>query len=248
MAARLPRIEWAIGQVAKEARWLPELAPHLPLPISAPVAVGAPGEGFPWEWCVAPWFEGEDATPAHLDDLITAAKDLGAFVSALQRIDASAGPAAGTHNFNRGVPLAAIDAQVRRQIPEWEGEFDTGAITAAWEAAVSAPQWDGPPVWLHGDLLPVNMISNHGRLAAVIDFGCLGVGDPAADLVPAWALFAGRSREVFREVVAADEATWARARGWALRSVGALPYYRDTNPGIVARSRHQIAELLADLS
>jgi aminoglycoside phosphotransferase (APT) family kinase protein len=246
LAARLPRIEWAKGQVAKEARWLPELAPRLPLPISAPAAVGEPGEGYPWQWCIAPWFEGRDATPSHLDDLVAAAKELGAFVRALQSIDAGAGPPAGRHNFYRGVPLAVLDEQVRRQIPEWERDFDTAAITSAWEAALAAPAWEGPRVWLHGDLLPVNIIANGGRLAAVIDFGCLGVGDPAADLIAAWALFEGESRAVFREAVGVDAATWARGRGWALRAVGALPYYRETNPGIVARCRHQIAQVLAD--
>jgi aminoglycoside phosphotransferase (APT) family kinase protein len=205
-----------------------------------------PGEGFPWKWCVAPWFEGKDALPEHLGDLTTAAKDLGSFVSALRRIDASAGPPAGDHNFNRGVPLAAIDARVRQAIPEWEGIFNTSAILSAWEAALAAPVWDAPPVWLHGDLLPVNLIANEGRVAAVIDFGCLGVGEPAADLVAAWAMFEGKSRDAFRTAVGADHATWARARDWALLAVGALPYYRDTSPGIVARCRHQIAEVLRD--
>jgi len=246
LVARFPRVEWAIQQVAKEAHWLPKFAASLPLAVSAPRAVGEPGEGYPWQWCVAPWFEGTDARAEELRDLSEAARDLAQFLRALQRIDATDGPPAGRANFNRGVPLTAVDVGVRRAIPHWEETFDTTAITAVWEDALAAPAWGRSPVWLHGDLLPVNMIANEGRLRAVIDFGCLGVGDPAADLVPAWGLFHGESRRVFREAMQVDDGTWRRGRGWALRAVGALPYYRETNPGIVARARHSIIEAVAD--
>jgi aminoglycoside phosphotransferase (APT) family kinase protein len=179
-----------------------------------------------------------------------AAADLARFVAALQRIDPTGGPRAGPGNFYRGVPLADRDASVRAAITAVESrpeiELDTGAVIAAWEAALRAPAWHGPPTWVHGDLLPGNLLAVGGRLTAVIDFGCLGVGDPAADLSVAWTLFSGESREVYRATLGVDDATWARGRGWALSSVGALPYYWDTNPALVAYARRAIAEVLAD--
>ena len=246
MSVRLPRIGWATGQVEKERRWLPMLAPHLPLAIPVPLATGEPGEDYPWQWSVAPWLEGKDATGEHLRDLEEAAIDLAAFLKALQRIDTTGAPRPGRHNFFRGVPLAVRDDQIRQAIPAWDGLVDVGAVTAAWEAALDAPVWDGPPVWIHGDLSPGNILAAGGRLSAVIDFGCLGVGDPATELIAAWTLFSGESRDVFRAALGVDDATWARGRGWALMGLGALPYYRHTNPAIVARARHTIDEVLAD--
>ena len=250
MAVRLPRIHWATGQAEKEHRWLPFLAPHLPLAIPVPLALGAPDEGYPWHWSIAPWLEGENASVDRIADLREAAADLARFVVALQRVDPSDGPRAGPANFFRGVPLADRDAGVRAAIAAVasrpEIDLDTGALIAAWEAALRAPAWHGLPVWIHGDLLPGNLLVAGGRLSAVIDFGCLGVGDPAADLSVAWTLFSGESQEVYRAALGVDDATWARGRGWALTSVIALPYYWDTNPVLVAYARRAIAEALAD--
>ncbi|MBI5283530.1 MAG: aminoglycoside phosphotransferase family protein [Chloroflexi bacterium] len=247
MAVRLPRIAGATGQIEKERLWLPKLAPHLPLAIPVPLAVGDPGEGYPWQWCISPWLDGDDATAEHLRDLGEAAVDLAAFIAALQRIDTTGGPAPGRHNFFRGVPLAMRDTYTRDAISRLDGIVDTGAVTAAWEAALQAPAWDRPPVWVHGDLLPGNLLAARGRLSGVIDFGGLGVGDPAVELIVAWTLFSGESRDAFRAALSADDATWARGRGWALSTaVVALPYYLNTNPAIVARSRHQIEEVLAE--
>jgi aminoglycoside phosphotransferase (APT) family kinase protein len=161
-------------------------------------------------------------------------------------VDSSGGPVAGRKNFFRGVALAVRDAGVRESFPAWEGLLDVTELENAWEEALAAPPWDGAPVWIHGDLLPGNILANDGRLRAVIDFGCLGTGDPAADLVAAWSIFSGESRRTFRAALNVDDATWARGRGWALTAVGALPYYRDTNPSIVARSLHLIEEVLAE--
>jgi aminoglycoside phosphotransferase (APT) family kinase protein len=247
MAVRLPRIHWATAQPEKEQRWLPKLAPHLPLAIPVPIATGNPGEGYPWHWSVVPWMPGEAWTVDRIGDLCEAAADLARFIAALQRIDSTDGPPAGPENFYRGVPLATRDAGFRAAVAAAGDMVDAGAMIAAWEAALAAPPWDGPPVWVHGDLSrPGNLIVNDGRLSAVIDFGCLGVGDPACELAAAWSLFSGESRDVFRAALPFDAATWARGRGWALRAVGALPYYQDTNPAIVAGAQHTIAEVLAD--
>jgi len=242
MAVRLPRIHWATGQVEKEHRWLPRLAPHLPLAIPVPLAKGKPAEGYPWDWSVCRWLEGENATLERIADLRQAATDLAEFVAALQRIDATNGPPAG-----RGVPLAMRDAETRTAIADLHGMLDTDAATAAWEAALEAPAWDRAPVWFHGDLLPGNLLFERGRLSAVIDFGCLGVGDPACDAMVAWTLFSAETRGVFRAALPVDDATWSRGRGWAL-SVGliALPYYKDTNPVLAGIAQNAIDEVLAE--
>lgn len=247
MAVRLPRIAWAVGQVEKEERWLPELAPHLPLAIPVPLAKGEPAEGYPWQWAVCPWLKGENATIERIADPRQAAADLAHFVAALQRIDTIGGPPPGRHNSFRGVPLAERDASTRAAIVSLHGTLDTDAVTAAWEAALQAPAWHGPPVWIHGDLQSGNLLAVEGRLTAVIDFGCLGVGDPAGDLIVAWNLLSAETREVFRAGLAVDDATWARGRGWALsQGLIALPYYHSTNPVLAGISRYAISQVLAD--
>jgi len=247
MAVRLPRIDWAIGQMDKEHLWLPRLAPHLPLAIPVPLALGTPGEGYPWHWSVYRWLEGENATIECIAEEGQAARDLAQFIAALQRIDPVGWPPPGPPNASRGVPLSTRDAPTRAAIASLDGMLDTGAVTAAWNAALQAPAWHGPPVWTHGDLLPGNLLVQRGRISAVIDFGCLGVGDPACDLIVAWNLLSAQTRDIFRSALQVDDATWARGRGWAL-SIGliALPYYLNSNPVFAATARHMIAEVLAD--
>lgn len=252
MAVRLPRIHWATGQVQKEHLWLPRLAPLLPLAIPVPLAMGTPGEGYPWHWSVYRWLEGENATIARIADAGKAAKELAQFITALHRIDPAGGPPPGQHNSSRGVPLATRDAPTREAIAALHEQGTLGAealaaVTEAWEAALRTPAWDGPPVWIHGDLQGGNLLVQQGRLSAVIDFGCLGVGDPACDMAVAWNFLSAHTRDVFRSALAVDDATWARGRGCAL-SVGliALPYYRNTNPVLAGISRRAIAEVLGD--
>jgi aminoglycoside phosphotransferase (APT) family kinase protein len=248
LVARLPRIDWAIGAIEKECRWLPHLAPHLPLPVPVPLAMGEPGEGYPWHWSVCQWLDGENASLDRIGDMQQFATDLGAFVAVLQRIDPADGPRSGTPGVTRGVPLATRDASTRTAIAELAGMIDTAAATAAWEAALAAPVWDGPPAWFHGDLLPGNLLVRDGCLSAVIDFGLLGVGDPAVDMLPAWTLLPHESRASFRAAAAVDDATWARGRGWALSfGVGALSYYHTTNPVLAGVARYAIVEVLGEV-
>jgi aminoglycoside phosphotransferase (APT) family kinase protein len=247
MVVRLPRIEGATSQVEKEQRWLPRIAPHLPLAIPEPLAMGEPGAGYPWRWSVYRWLGGESVTAAPFADPVAAARDLAAVIAAQQRIDVTDGPRPGPHNSSRGVPLALRDASTRESIAALRGTIDTNAALAGWEAALVAQPWQGAPVWIHGDLQSGNLLSLGGRLSGVIDFGCLAGGDPACDLMVAWNLFSGESRRAFRAALAVDDATWARGRGWAL-SVGviALPYYRTTNPVLAGISRRAIDAVLAD--
>lgn len=247
MAVRLPRIGWATGQVEKEHLWLPRLAPHLPIAIPVPLAKGKPAEGYPWDWSVCRWLEGENATIARITDLRRAANHLAQFVAALHRIDPTGGPLPGAHNFGRGLPLGMRDVDTRAAIASLGGMLDTDAVTAAWDSALQAPAWEGPPVWIHGDLASGNLLIERGRLSAVIDFGGLGVGDPACDLIVAWDLFSGESRDAFRAALVVDDATWARGRGWALSvALIFIPYYMDTNPVGVEGARRTIDEVMAD--
>lgn len=215
LSVRLPSAAHYAAQVEKEQRWLPRLAPALPLPIPAPVARGIPGEGFPWPWSVVRWLDGDDAASARVGDLAQLASTLGGFLAALQSIDAAGGPPPGPHNFWRGGPLSVYEREARDAIRKLAGEIDDDAANAVLDAAL-ASTWRGAPVWVHGDVAASNLLVHDGRLAAVIDFGCMGVGDPACDLAIAWTFFSGESRAAFHAALPLDAATWARGRGWAL--------------------------------
>lgn len=248
LVVRLPRVAWARGQVEKEQRWLPKLALFLPLAVPEPIAQGTPGEGYPWPWSVYRWLEGENAASAPIADARATALVLARFIMALQRIDPTGGPPPGEHNSARGEPLANRDARTRIAIAALgETLAHSNTVTDAWETALAAPAWPGPPVWIHGDLQAGNLLMTQGRLSAVIDFGCLGVGDPACDLMTAWLFLSAAVRDEFRTALAVDDATWTRARGWAL-SVGliALPYYRDTNPVLAGIARRAVNEAVDD--
>lgn len=238
LVVRLPRISWAVDDVEKECRWLPRLADRLPVAIPAPVAQGDPGAGYPHRWWIYRWLEGAHPTVDRQPPAL--AQQLAHFVTALRAVDATGGPAA-----SRGVPLADRDEYTRGAIASLAGVVDNRAAIAAWECALQVPAWDGPPVWVHGDLAPGNLLVADGRLSAVIDFGCLGVGDPACDLIVAWNLLPARDRDGYREALGVDEATWQRGRGWALSiALGQLSYYAETNPSLAGSARHVLRELL----
>ena len=248
LCLRIPILPAAAARLAKEHEWLPILGPHLPLAVPEPVARGSATEEMPFDWSVYRWIEGKTATPGRLADPTAAAVALGEFVAAIHAIDPSGGPGPGEHNSHRGVPLVDCDEFTRRSIEWLRREGDVSALTEAWERALDVPVWDRPGVWIHGDLWETNLLLDaDGALSAVIDFGCLGVGDPATDLTVAWNLFDAPTRQVFRDHAEVDDATWDRGRGWALLlAVGALPYYIDTNPVIVANGRRVMAAVLGD--
>jgi aminoglycoside phosphotransferase (APT) family kinase protein len=215
LVVRLPTADAYVPQVEKEHRWLPRLASHLPLPIPEPVAMCAPARDFPRPWSIYRWLQGTPATADSIRDLDRLATDLADFLSALYAIDPTGGPAAGEHSFFRGSAPTIYDLDTRNAIAAVAGEIDTDAATDVWEAALAA-SWRGTPVWVHGDITAANLLVLDGRLSAVIDFGCLAVGDPACDLAIAWTLFDRNTRAAFRERLAVDDSTWARGRGWAL--------------------------------
>ena len=215
LSVRLPTDQGYVAAIAKEDRWLPRLAPLLPLPVPQPVATGSPGRGYPHPWSIRRWLAGEPALLRPVEDVSRFAEELGAFLVALREVDPTDGPTAGRHSFHRGCPLAAYDAEVRAVLGRPSRHWDTVAVERVWEAGLTSA-WPAPPVWFHGDVALGNLLVRDGRLAAVIDFGTCGVGDPACDFVLAWTFFGRRERDIFRRAVDVDGDTWQRARGWAL--------------------------------
>jgi aminoglycoside phosphotransferase (APT) family kinase protein len=242
LAARLPRRRVSAEHVRNEHRWLPVMATYLPLAVPVPIGRGVPGEGYPWYWTVCRWLNGELAALAPVADPARAATSLARFVAALQAIDPDGGV---VHEF-RGVSLAAHDYNARSAAEVLQRSFDTGPLLEVWEAALAEPAWAGPPLWIHGDLHPANMLVNDHELSAVIDFGLLGVGDPACDLMVAWMYLSADSREVFRRALAVDNATWTRGRGWALQSGLRMAAYSADNPVLSDIGHYTLAEVLAD--
>jgi aminoglycoside phosphotransferase (APT) family kinase protein len=255
LTVRLPTHASYVAAIDKEDRWLPVLAPRLPVPIPTPLATGVPGAGYPFRWSVRRWLPGETARR----DRVRSpgfAKSIAEFILALHQVEPSDGPPAGAHSFYRGAPLAHYDAETHRALTALDGVIDVDRAAAVWAAALDAT-WEGPAVWFHGDIASGNLlVGDDGALAAVIDFGTSGVGDPACDLVIAWTFFAGVDRQEFRRAVgaggaggagSADAGMWARARGWALwKALISLAdeIHRDPRGG--SANRALIADLLDD--
>lgn len=245
LVARLPIIGWAVDQARSDERWLPVLAPHLPVALPVPLAVGEPGHGYPFPWAVVPWIPG--TTPDEGTDRVALARDLAGFVRALHAVDASDGPPkTGT---SRGTPLAGLDDGVRSTLAASVTLADIAdRVLAVWEEAVAAPAYDGPPVWIHGDLMTGNLLVQDGRLSAVIDWGGLGTGDPAPDLCPAYWLFDGAIRAEYVAAVGYDDATLRRARGWVIApAVTGVDYYAETFPAMARTARASVEAVLGDV-
>lgn len=241
MSVRMPSAACYAAQVDKEQRWLPLLSPHLPLHVPVPVARGVPGLGYAHPWSILRWIPGEPAAPGSIGDHTAFAIDLAAFLVALRRIGTADGPVPGPHNFLRGGPPTVYADETRHAVDALGTAVPRAAVLAVWDDAV-ATAWTGDPVWVHGDVAAGNLLVRDGRLAAVIDFGSSGVGDPACDTVIAWTLLSGASRAAFRTALGLDDATWARGRGWALWK--ALITLRDRPAD--AAARHTLDAMLAD--
>jgi aminoglycoside phosphotransferase (APT) family kinase protein len=245
LLVRLPSHAAYVAQVAKEHRFLPFLARSLPLAVPVPLALGRPALGYPWQWSVYGWLEGEPASGASIGDVDTFAHELAGFLRALHGIDPAGGPAPGQHNFFRGGSLLTYDQDTRRALGALRGRVDSSACTRVWEAALAAIT-TGPAEWLHGDVAASNLLVQAGRLTAVLDFGLMAVGDVACDLAVAWTLFDGSARDVFRQRIARNEATWARARGWALWKALILIAWRRGPSDAVADAGRVLDAVLAE--
>ncbi|MFI5589739.1 aminoglycoside phosphotransferase family protein [Amycolatopsis sp. NPDC051758] len=247
MSVRLPRFARWAGQVAREQEWLPKLAPGLPLPVPVPLGAGKPGAGYPFPWSVLSWLPGGPLDP---DGVADPAEGLAGFFAALRRADTTGGPPPQWSNGFRGVSTtderdsAIAPVRLASRIEALAGLIDVGAVAAVWEAARAAPPWDGPPVWIHGDPAPANLLARDGRLSAVIDFGTMAVGDPACDLIAAWSVLSPAGRRVFRAALDIDDATWARGRAWGLTAV--LPTRAELTGPDAGRARRRLDELVAD--
>lgn len=240
LSVRLPRHAGAAGQARKEAEWLPRLAPHLPLATPVPVEVGEPGFGYPWPWSVSRWLDGEVATVDALSGSHEAADVLAEYLKALHRFDAEP-----TGDL-LARPLAARDPATRSAIARTGDVFGATAMTGLWEAALATGGGDCPPVWRHGDFHTGNLLTSRGRLSAVIDFGELGVGDPASDLIIAFTLLSAGTRETFRAALGVDETTWTRGRGWALATgLNAYVCHAAVDARVAAQTTRQITQALA---
>ncbi|KAB7834791.1 aminoglycoside phosphotransferase family protein [Streptomyces mobaraensis] len=247
LLVRLPLAEGGVADILREREWLPLLAPRLPVAVPEVLGAGEPAEGYPWPWSVYRWLPGHVPEEGALDDPVRLAADLAAFVAAMRDVD----PPGTPPRAYRGGPLATLDAATRaaldvlRRIPEEDVDHD--AALAVWEDALGAPGPDGPPVWLHADLMPGNLLVAGGRLAAVIDFGCAGTGDAACDLFPAWNLLPSGAREVFRDALGVDDAAWRRGRGRTLsQALISLPFHRAANPSMARNARHVLRAVLTE--
>ena len=245
LVVRLPRLPSAAGGIDKECRWLPRLAPLLPLAIPEPVGNGRPADGYPLPWSICRWLEGEVVSVTSVRRPTRLATVLAGFISRLRAIPL---PSELARPWSyRGDPLVDRDQDTRAAIAECVGLIDTELAAEAWQATLRLPPYDGEPQWFHGDLKPDNLLVRQGELSAVLDWGGLAIGDPAVDQIIAWNFLTGEARQAFQSALGADDVTWARGRGWAL-SIGlvALPYYQHTNPELAAVSTFQIRQVLAD--
>jgi aminoglycoside phosphotransferase (APT) family kinase protein len=246
MSVRLPSEAWYVAQVEKEQYWLPKLAPFLPIQIPIPLALGYPDKNYPWHWSIYQWLEGKNASIENISNLHEFAISLAQFLVALYQIDSSGGPPPGEHNFFRGGALNVYDDETRSSIAALKNEINSDMATEVWETALDT-KWNREPVWLHGDFASGNLLVNKGKLSAVIDFGCSGIGDPACDLTIAWTFLTGESRNAFIKTIALDGATWARARGWALwKALITLVEHIENVDNKSKHARYVINEVLND--
>lgn len=227
LVARFPRRSLAAGLIAHEAHWLPKLAGRLPLPVPTPLFLGRPGRGYPWQWSIVPWLAGRPAAGADTLDLEGCASALGGFLRALHE----PAPPDAPENPYRGGPLRQRHEPTVERIDRLADIIDPGAARRRWEQACAAPEHGGPPMWIHGDLHPNNLLVSRGRITAVVDFGDLTGGDPATDLAVAWMLFPSDLRPLFVDAYGkADEPTWERAAGWAISLATAYLAFSADNP------------------
>jgi aminoglycoside phosphotransferase (APT) family kinase protein len=246
LTIRLPSGDWYARQVEKEQRWLPVLAPRLPLAIPTPVARGEPDAAFPYPWSVYRWLDGALASKAHIADLIAFATALAGFLNALARVDATGGPEPGEHNFFRGGPLATYEEEALQAIETLGDEIPRDDVNRVWQDAMST-KWEHDPVWLHGDVAAGNLLVRDGRLAAVIDFGSSGIGDPACDCVIAWTFLSGATRDRFRAELDVDAGTWSRGRGWGLwKALITLVGHLERDSPTAALPRRDIERIIVD--
>jgi aminoglycoside phosphotransferase (APT) family kinase protein len=247
LVARLPRRALGAQIITNEQRWLPGLAPRLPLPIPYPERSGVPGCGYPYSWSVVPYLPGVPAAQASSFDPARAAAAVGGFLGVLH----VPAPADAPANPFRGVPLAERAGTFAANLALLADQVDRDTVLHVWDAALAAPGYDGPPVWLHGDLHPANILVDDGQVSAVIDFGDITAGDPAGDLSVAWMLLPPGCHAGFWSAYQAvggraSDALRARARGWALNFAIVFLAHSEDNPVLAEVGRRTLRTVLED--
>lgn len=246
LSIRLPRREAAAQLIHNEQRCLALLAPRLPLPVPVPIHAGVASPDYPWAWSICRWFEGERASASPPRNLVEAAETLAGFVNALHVPAHDDAPV----NAVRGGPLAARLERITQRILDVGAAgrllgHDPGELVARYRSFSAAPEWRGPPIWLHGDLHASNMLTSDGRLSAIIDFGDVTSGDPATDLAVAWIILDQPARDHFCGLVERDDATWVRAKAWALSFAVFYLDSVDTDPVMGVMGERTLAQVLA---
>ena len=242
MVVRLPKILWAVDYIIKEFDWLTAHGAILPLVTPTPMAMGVANEDFPWAWAIYGWINGTNPTAESLTDWNEVANQLAQFVVAMGSIEAPSGVAT-----NRGVALRQRHKFVQYSLDKLDGIVDVQAARQLWNFSLEIPQWNGGNAWVHGDIKAGNLLESNGAISAVIDFGCLSLGDPACDLIVAWNMLPISARNTFRLATGVDDATWLRGRGWALSiALIEIPYYLHTNAAMIAEALYVISQILDD--
>lgn len=241
LVVRVPRRLAAVTLMRHEQRWLPEVAPRLPLPVPVPVRVGGPTATYPWAWSIVPWLEGTPADQADLADGHRAALQLAEFLQALHQ----PAPTGAPHNPYRSIPLGERQSTFEGRLQELAGQVDDSAARAVWKHAVDARRWPGPALWLHGDLHPANVLVREAELAAVIDFGDMCAGDPAVDVAAAWLLLPAPAATTFAQEYDLDDDTARRSRGWALLfTLMLMASFVEARPSFVEAGRVALDRIL----
>ncbi len=252
LAIRLPRSDDYVADLMNEVRWLPHLAPHLPAAVPDVLAVGRSSETFPRPWAVVSWVQGD--LPLALDGSQQAllAESLGNFLQHLHEVDTADVPAGPEHwGYRCGEPVTdTIDRWADHAAAELADVFESTSVREAWRRLRDVPAATEPACWVHTDLSEENLLIHHdGRLAGVIDFGGIGVGDRSADLLYAWSIFEAPARELLRLASGADDETWTRARAWAFVGPGMLTIanYRHTMPSRAERLTSMVETIAAEV-
>lgn len=219
------------------------IARHTRLLVPEPLAVGRPAAGYSGWWTAYGWIPGDTVEPGTGVDQLELARDLARFVGELQSMDTGGRTWQGR---GRGGPLTRLAESVDGALADSAGLVDVRRVAEVWRQCLATGRHDTPDVWIHADLMPGNLLLREGRLAAVLDLGSAGIGDPAVDLMPAWNLLDDEGRRAYRSALRVDDLTWERGRGWAVaQAIMALPYYQHTNPVMADTARRTLAAAVA---